>query len=78
MAKSPVYGRGRNRKHNQGPFHAAAANVNMRGKKTKHMRCWCCVCVDMREKIMYSIHKKEIRDKEQVAATTVATDLLLQ
>lgn len=53
---------GRNRKHNQGPFHAAAANVNMRGKKTKHMRCWCCVCVDMREKIMYSIHMKEMRD----------------
>lgn len=41
MAKSPVYGRGRNLKHRwrgkktAGPHHAAAANINMRRKKTK-------------------------------------------
>ena len=55
---------GRNRKHRapRGPFHAAAANINMRGKKTKRMSCWCCVCVDMRDKIQYNIHTKEMRD----------------
>ena len=65
MAKSPVYGRGRNRKHRvpRGPFHAAAANINMRGKKSKPDHCWCCVCLDMREEIMYRIHKKEMRDE---------------
>lgn len=65
MAKSPVYGMGRNRKHRapRSPFHAAAANINMRGKKSKQMSCWCCVCVDMRDKIMYSIHQKEMRDE---------------
>ena len=64
MAKSPVYGMGRNRKHRaqRGPVHAAAANINMRGKKTKRMSCWCCVCVDMRDKIQYNIHTKEMRD----------------
>jgi len=52
MAKSPVYGRGRNRKRRCGPFHAAAANINMKGQKNqKTDRCWCCVCIDMREDI---------------------------
>ena len=65
MAKSPVYGMGRNRNHRapRSPYHAAAANINMRGKKNKTMSCWCCVCVDMREQIMYNIHKKEMRDE---------------
>lgn len=60
MAKSPVYGRGRNRKHNKGPFHPAAANINMKGKKSKTMSCWCCVCVDMRDEIRDKEHHKEI------------------
>jgi hypothetical protein len=66
MAKSPVYGRGRNRKHRGhcGPVHAAAANINMRGKKSKPDHCWCCVCVDMREDIVYRIHKKEMKNQE--------------
>ena len=65
MAKSPVYGRGRNRKHRApgGPFHAAAANINMRGKKSRVDHCWCCICVDMREEIVYRIHMKEMRDE---------------
>ncbi len=64
MAKSPVYGRGRNRKHRapRGPFHSAAANVNMKGKKTKPDHCWCCVCIDMREDILAKEHRKEIRE----------------
>ncbi len=67
MAKSPVYGRGRNRKHRAKrqknvPIHAAAANINMRGKKSKVDHCWCCVCIDMREEIIYRIHKKQMRD----------------
>lgn len=64
MAKSPVYGRGRNRKRRKNPIHAAAANINMRGKKSRVDHCRCCVCVDMREKIMYRIHKKQMRDQE--------------
>jgi hypothetical protein len=67
MAKSPVYGMGRNRKHrgiHRAANHPAAANINMRGKKTKLMSCWCCICIDMREEIQYSIHKKEMRDHE--------------
>ena len=60
MAKSPVYGRGRNRNHNKGPFHAAAANINMRGKKSKADHCWCCICVDLRDKIRDEEHRKEI------------------
>lgn len=65
MAKSPVYGRGRNRKHRAvgGPFHPAAANINMRGKKSRVDHCWCCVCIDMRDEIMYRIHKMEMRDE---------------
>jgi hypothetical protein len=67
MAKSPVYGRGRNRKHRAKrqknvPIHAAAANINMRGKKSRVEHCWCCTCIDMRDEIMYLIHKKEMRD----------------
>lgn len=62
MAKSPVYGRGRNRSRNKGPIHAAAANINMKGKKSKVDRCWCCYCIDMREEMLYSIHKKEMKD----------------
>ena len=66
MAKSPVYGRGRNRKHRAvgGPQHPAAANINMRGKKSRADHCWCCVCVDMREEIKYNMHKKEMRDEQ--------------
>jgi len=62
MAKSPVYGRGRNRDHNKGPFHPAAANINMHGKKTKVDKCWCCVCIDMRYDIIKKIHDKEMRN----------------
>lgn len=50
MPKSPVYGMGRNYKKTAGSRHAAAANVNMRGKKSKLMRCGCCECIDFREK----------------------------
>ena len=63
MAKSPVYGRGRNRSRNKGPIHAAAANINMRGKKSRVDHCWCCHCIDMRDEILYNIHKKEMRDE---------------
>ncbi len=65
MAKSPVYGRGRNRKHRggkgYGPFHAAAANINMHGKKSKADHCWCCICVDLRDDLRDEEHRKEIR-----------------
>lgn len=60
MAKSPIYGRGRNRKRNKGPVHAAAANINMKGKKHRVDRCRCCECIDFRDKIRYKEHMKEI------------------
>jgi hypothetical protein len=65
MTKSPVYGGGRNRKHRakrSSPFHPAAANVNMRGKKEKLASCMCCSCIDFREKIQREEHRKEIND----------------
>jgi hypothetical protein len=66
MAKSPVYGRGRNRKRNKGPVHAAAANINMKGKKSRVDHCWCCECIDFRDKIRYKEHMKEIeRGKDE-------------
>jgi hypothetical protein len=66
MAKSPVYGAGRNRGHRplRSPLHKAAANINMHGKKTKSLPCWCCVCIDMRDNMIKEIHTKEIRDSQ--------------
>jgi hypothetical protein len=64
MAKSPVYGMDRNRKHrgiHKAANHGAAGNVKMHGKKTKLMSCWCCVCLDFREKIRYNEDTKLIR-----------------
>ncbi len=63
MAKSPVYGAGRNRNHRPrgSKHHPAAANVNMRGKKTKSMSCWCCECIDLRDKVLLDQHRLEIR-----------------
>lgn len=62
MAKSPVYGGGRNKKHKpRGSLNwPAAANVNMRGKKTKSMACYCCECIDLRDKMLLKLHQKEI------------------
>jgi hypothetical protein len=64
MAKSPVYGRGRNRNHKPhgAQNHPAAANINMRGRKTKLESCWCCVCIDMRDDMIKKIHAKEMRN----------------
>lgn len=45
-----------------------AGNVNMRGKKTKLMRCKCCECVDLRDKLKYyedlKLIRKYLRGKE--------------
>ena len=64
MAKSPVYGAGRNRNHRPSGVinHPAAANVNMRGKKSKSMSCWCCECIDMRDKLRLQEHIKEMNN----------------
>ena len=63
MAKSPVYGRGRNRNHRpaKSPLHGSAANINMKGKKSRTDHCWCCVCIDMRDDIIRKQHMNEIR-----------------
>lgn len=62
MAKSPVYGAGRNRNHRPrgSTNHPSAANINMRGKKSKSMSCWCCECIDMRDKLQLQEHLKEM------------------
>lgn len=63
MPKSPVCGKGRNRKHrgiHKAANRPAAANINMKGKKTKTMSCYCCVCIDMRDQVLLKEHKKEI------------------
>ena len=62
--KSPVFGRGRNRNHRpqKSPLHAAAGNINMRGKKAKLDHCWCCVCIDMRDSYVKKIHQQEMRN----------------
>lgn len=65
--KSPVFGRGRNRKHRAKraknvPIHAAAANINMRGKKSRADTCWCCICIDMRSDYTKKLHTQEMRE----------------
>lgn len=64
MAKSPVFGSGRNWHHRPvgAKHHPAAANVNMHGKKHKSMSCGCCDCIDMRDKLLLSIHTKEMNN----------------
>ena len=63
IPKSPVFGMGRNKNHrpNGAKFHAAAGSINMHGKKTKRTSCMCCVCVDLRDKILAEIHKHEMK-----------------
>jgi hypothetical protein len=62
MAKSSVFGLGRNLKHRptKSTYHASAGNIHMRGKRKRLMGCGCCVCVDMREQLMAKEAKKEI------------------
>jgi hypothetical protein len=64
MPKSPVFGSGRNWYHRPSGarFHPAAANINLRGKKHKSMGCGCCVCIDLRDKMIRSIHTKEMNN----------------
>lgn len=68
MPKSPVYGKGRNLKHRwvgkktAGPHHSAAGGINMKGKKIKAVSCYCCFCIDMRDKVHSKEHRKEIED----------------
>lgn len=59
--KSSVWGKGRNEGRNKGPFHPAAANVNMKGKKVQQQLCCCCFCIDMRDKMLKKEHMKEIK-----------------
>ena len=63
MSKSPVFGLGRNRKHRPRDclHHPSAANVNMKGKKEKIMGCWCCYCIDFRDRMIYREHMKEMK-----------------
>ena len=42
------------------PVAHGAGNVNMKGKKYKLMRCGCCECIDLRDKVLEKEHKKEI------------------
>lgn len=65
MAKSPVYGLGRNWKHRpkrKSKFAPSAANIKMKGKKEKQMSCGCCVCLDLRDKMMRKVFEDEIKN----------------
>jgi hypothetical protein len=68
MSKSPVYGLGRNRKHRggktYGPLHGGAGNINMRGKKSKHMSCGCCLCFDCRDDLLKKEHYKDMKKED--------------
>ena len=46
-----------------------AGQVNMKGKKTKLMRCRCCTCVDLRDKFLKKEHEKEINASVTASAT---------
>lgn len=64
--KSPVYGLGRNYNHRPrgSLIHPSAANVKMKGKKTKRMGCGCCTCFDKREVILKGVAEKEIQGQD--------------
>ncbi len=64
MAKSPVFGMGRNWNHRPrgSSYSPAAANINMRGKKHKSMGCGCCYCLDLRDKMLHNVHKQEMNN----------------
>ena len=64
LAKSTVYGTGRNRKHRalSGPWHPSAGGINMHGKKLKLMGCRCCYCIDMRDDLKRKEDMRTIRD----------------
>ena len=40
----------------------AVGNVNLKGKKTKLLRCGCCEAVNFKEDELKKIHKKEMRN----------------
>lgn len=67
LAKSTVYGTGRNRKHRalSGPWHPSAGSINMHGKKLKLMGCRCCYCIDMRDDLKRKEDMRTIRTIQQ-------------
>jgi hypothetical protein len=40
--------------------HINAGNINMKGKKSRLLRCGCCDCIDFREKEKNKQHEKDI------------------
>lgn len=39
-----------------------AGNANLKGKKTKLLRCGCCEAVNFKEDELKKIHKKEMQN----------------
>lgn len=37
-------------------------NANLKGRKTKRLRCGCCDAVNFKEDELKKIHRKEMRD----------------
>ena len=37
-------------------------NVNLKGRKTKRLRCGCCDAINFKEDELKKIHKKEMRN----------------
>jgi len=44
------------------PVAYGAGNVNMKGKKYKLMRCGCCWCLNLRDKVLKKEHEKEMKN----------------
>jgi hypothetical protein len=42
-----------------------AGQFNLRGKKTLRLRCCCCVCQDMRERIEKIRIRREIKEMKE-------------
>ena len=39
-----------------------AGNANLKGRKTKRLRCGCCTAVNFKQDLLKKEHKKEIRN----------------
>ena len=40
----------------------AVGGANLKGRKTKRLRCGCCTAVNFKEDELKKIHKKEMRN----------------
>lgn len=51
-----------------------AGQFDLRGKKTKHLRCGCCVIQDHRQYILDKTHRYEMRNPDEFTLTEADFD----